>query len=405
MAKKNYIAGLDIGSSKICAAVGNVNINGQVEVAGIGTAPARGFSLGAVSDLSLASESIDKAISVAESQSGAGTYRVFVAVINPDIGIINALGSSTIADKENEINQRDIHRAMASARDTAIPLERQVIHTVNLGYSLNGQRGIKDPLGLYGTRLNVNLNLITSPYALLQNLSKAVSAAGLEIEGVCPASVATGMSVLKEEETQDGVVLADVGMGLTEVSIYQNGALRELHTMTTGMAAITQHIAAHFRIPEDTAESIARTYLCFPCESVSATEKISVRTNYEETAILRRELCDVAGWKLKEIFSTIKDKIDSYNFGKAPYSIVLTGGLSLVDGAAEAAGEYFGSSVRLGYSRNVMGSLKNITNPTYSSAIGLLRYAVIRRSIIERPSGNFVSRTVSRIKELYREYF
>lgn len=409
MTKEKYIVGLDIGTTKICAACGVIDKFGQVNIKEIGTSSSRGISRGVVVDMEEAISSVQEAVENLEENIGASVYKVFANISGVHIENFKSHGVVTISDSENEITSRDIQRVISSARDIALPIDRKIIHMIPLGYGLDGQQNIKNPLGMYATKLEVELNIISGLLSPAQNLTKCVNSAGLEVESIGASSLVTSMGILTDEEKELGIVLVDMGGDLTEVLSFRQGLPWNMATIARGGNFITEGASDAMKIPKHNAEELKRRYAVLPATSVSQGEKVVVRTADGVKSIYRSDICSIFQNRVEELFSEINKKLKEWGGAESfKCGIAMTGGATQMDGVIELAEKYFNMPARMGYAKLTHGSLKTLTNPLYTTSIGLVLYGAAHRKkhkVTNALGNNILSRAILKVKELYSEYF
>lgn len=410
--KQKTAASLDIGSSKLCAAIGALNEYGQVEALGVGTAPAVGFNKGLVTELDAAQESVLKALEEAEAQSSQRAGSVFVGIGGAHIKCIPARGVAIISDKSAEINASDIERVKESARNIAMPFDREVIESHTLDFIVDGQTGIKDPLGMYSRRLEAEIRFVTIPAAALQNIAKVISAAGLEAEGLSYSGISTSQNVLTDEERELGVILLDLGASFIDAVVYKGGKLEYMNVWSVGCDSLTEVICKKTKVSFKEAEEMKRRFgLIMDKTSAPSSERLLVKTAKGTVPLYRHDLSVMLDTSMREMLMPIKEKLEKLGLlNRSICGVVVTGGGSLLEGAVEMIEEAFGLRARLGYSKGASGQTNIITSPVYASAIGLLKSAFAKRNdpkvAIKTAFGNnILTKAILKAKAIYSDYF
>ncbi|MDD6181408.1 MAG: cell division protein FtsA [Desulfovibrionaceae bacterium] len=375
MAKSELIVGLDIGTTKICAVVGVLAENGQVDIAGIGSSVSTGLRKGVVVNIEQTVQSVRKALEDAELMAGCEIHSVYVGIAGSHIMSINSHG--VIAVKGGEVAQRDIERALDAARAVAIPADREVIHILPQEYVVDDQRGIIDPLGMAGVRLEVAVHIVTAAVSSAQNIVRTCHKSGLDVSDIALESLASAKAVLTEEERDIGVALVDLGGGTTDIAIFVKDAIVFTQVLALGGQNLTNDIAFILRTPVAAAENIKLKYGCAMKELVSSGEDIEVISvgSHEPTRLSRQMLAEICESRMEEILYLVDQALVRSGFkSKIGAGVVLTGGTSLIEGCQELGEQIFNLPTRVGYPRNI-GGIKDVVNsPKFATAVGLLRY-------------------------------
>lgn len=375
MNKSELIVGLDIGTTKICAVVGELAESGVVEVVGIGTAPCEGMRKGVVVNIEQTVRSIRTAIEAAELMAGCEIHSVYVGIAGGHINGINSHG--VIAISGGEVTQRDIDRALDAARAVNIPADREVIHILPQEYIVDNQRGIADPLGMAGVRLEVKVHIVTGAVSSAQNIVRSCHRSDVEVSDIALESLASAKAVLTDEEREIGVALVDLGGGTSDIAIFVNGSIKHTAVLALGGQNLSNDIAFGLRTPMGAAERIKRRYGCALTDLVRDDEYIEVPSvgGRESRRLSRRVLAEICEPRMEEILRLVDQIIVRSGYkDMIGAGVVLTGGASLIEGCRELGEEVFNLSTRIGYPRNVGGLKDVVNNPKFSTAVGLLRY-------------------------------
>lgn len=385
MSKSSLIVGLDIGTTKICAVVGYVNDDGDVEVVGIGNSVSRGMRKGMVVNIEQTVQSIRNAIEDAELMAGCQINAVYAGIAGGHIASINSDG--VIAIKGGEVSQRDIERVMDAARTLRIPADREVIHTLPQEFIVDNQRGIVDPLGMAGVRLEVKVHIVTGAISSAQNIVRACHRSQLEVADLALESLASAKAALTQEEREIGVALVDLGGGTTDIAIFANDAIKHTEVLSLGGQNLSNDIAFGLRTPLAAAEKIKIKYGCCLGDLVRKDEFIEVPSvgGRAPGSVSRQVLAQICEPRMDEIFRLVDQIIRRSGYrDMLGAGVVLTGGAALMEGCQDMGQEIFGLPTRVGYPLHI-GGLKDVVNsPKCSTAVGLLRYGAEKEQTGQR---------------------
>lgn len=409
MARKgDLIVGLDIGTTKICAIVGEVTDEG-IDIIGIGTHPSRGLRKGVVVNIETTVQSIRRAIEEAELMAGCEVNTVFTGIAGGHIKGINSHG--IVAVKNKEVREADIQRVIDAAKAVAIPLDREVIHVLPQEFVIDDQGGIKEPLGMSGVRLEAKVHIVTAAVSSAQNIIKCANRTGLNVADIVLQPLASAKAVLTEEERELGVCLVDIGGGTTDIAIFQNGAIVHTGVIALGGNNLTSDVAIGLRTPAHEAEKIKQKWgTCLPSR-VGAEETIEVPSvgGREPRSIARQVLVDILEPRVEEIFQLVYREIQrSGHADLLPAGVVITGGSTLLDGMPELAEEVLGLPVRIGYPQGVGGLVDVVKSPMYATGVGLVMYGADNmdsRYFPIRHSESTYRRLTDRMRDWLREIF
>jgi cell division protein FtsA len=380
MAKKHSIVvGLDIGTSKVCAVVGELTDRG-VEIIGIGTHPSQGLRKGVVVNIEGTVNSIKKAVEEAELMAGCEIHSVFTGLSGNHVKGFNSHG--IVAVKHKEVCQRDLERVMDAAKAVAIPNDREVLQILPQDYIVDDQDGIKEPLGMSGVRLEARVHIITSAVTSAQNVVKCCNRAGLALADVVLMPLASGEAVLSAEERELGAVLVDIGSGTTDIAVFHDDAVRHTAVLGIGGNHLTNDIAAGLRTPNADAERIKQRYGLARASMVNGDERVEVPSVAGRIAgtVSRQILCDIIESRMEEILQLVQREIARSGYEASLASgVVMTGGSMLLPGAVEMAEQLLGMPVRLGIPSHVSGLVDVISSPVYATGVGLVLYGMKRQ--------------------------
>ena len=384
MAKKdNYLIGFDIGTKKITVIIGEINEERKIEIIGIGTSESNGLRKGVVVDLEATVDGIKKAVEEAELMAGAEIDSAYVGISGAHIRSFNSRGVIAVSGKNREITREDVNRVIEQARTVSIPSDREIIHVLPQEFIVDDQDGIRDPIGINGIKLEVNVHIVTSSITATQNLITCVHRAGIEVEDVVLNHVATSLAVLTLDEKELGVGLIDIGGGTTDIAIYERGSLWYTSVIPIGGDNFTNDLAIGLRTPISEAEKIKKKYGCVvtsASEEEEATIEVPSVGGRKPRILPKKIIVDIIQPRAEEIFRLINDEIKKMGYEKSLNSgIVLAGGGALLDGLDEIAEEVFDLPVRRGIPTGVLGLVDRINSPEYATSVGLLIYGYNQR--------------------------
>ncbi len=400
------IAGLDIGTTKICMIIAEKRDNGSLDIIGIGNSPSRGLRKGAVVDLDATVESIQRAAEDAELMSGLSVDGAFVGIGGGHVRGFNSRGVVAVSGRDHEVSREDVYRVLNASRSVSIPKDREIFHSLPLEYIVDDQDGIDQPLGMAGTRLEANVFLVTGSVSSVQNLINAVNRAGIEVEGVVLEALAAGQTVLTPDERELGVGLVDMGGGTTDLTIFEKGSIRHTYSLPSAGDHFTNDIAVGLRTPKSEAERIKQRFGCTVPALVPEDETIEVPSvgGRKPRVLSRHLLCEIVKPRAEEILTYLREEIQKSGFEKAlTAGIVLTGGASLLDGVPEIAEDLFDRPVRRGTPNGVGGLVDVVQSPIYATGVGLVLYGASARPAPKRFA--WPQRSIGRVGERIRGWF
>jgi cell division protein FtsA len=408
MAKKNSIVvGLDIGTSKVCAVVGEMTDRG-VEVIGVGSHPSQGLRKGVVVNIESTVSSIKKAIAEAELMAGCEIHTVFTGLSGNHIKGFNSHG--IVAVKNKEVCQRDLVRVIDAAKAVAIPTDREVLQILPQDYIIDDQDGIKEPLGMSGVRLEAKVHIVTSAVTSAQNVVKCCNRASLNVGEIVLTPLASAEAVLSGEERELGVALVDIGSGTTDIAVFYDGTVRYTAVLGLGGNHLTNDIAAGLRTPTADAERIKQRYGLARASMVSGDERVEVPSVAGKTAgtVSRQILCEIIEPRMEEIFQLVQREIARSGYESSLASgVVMTGGSMLLPGAVETAEQLLGMPVRLGIPVHFAGLVDVVANPVYATSVGLVLYGMKRqeRVFLRSRDDRILSKVKHRVSDWLSEFF
>lgn len=373
----NMIVGLDIGTSKVVAIVGEINADGGLSIVGIGRHRSRGLKKGTVVNIESTVQSIQRAVEEAELMAGCRIHSVYAGIAGSHIRSLNSHGIVAIRDRE--VYPADIERVIDAAQAVAIPADQKILHILPQEYIIDAQEGVKEPLGMSGVRLEAKVHLVTCATNAYQNIEKCIRRCGLETDEIILEQLASSYSVLTEDEKELGVCIVDIGGGTTDIAIFTEGAIRHTGVIPIAGDQVTNDIAMALRTPTENAEELKIKYACALSQLASPDDMIKVPGVGERPPreLSRQALADVVEPRYDELFHLIQAEIRHSGFADMlAAGMVLTGGTSKMEGVVELAEEIFHMPVRIGMPYEVSGLTDIVRNPTYSTGVGLLLYGL-----------------------------
>lgn len=404
------VVGLDIGTSKVVAIVGNITADGTVDIVGLGSHPSRGLKKGVVVNIESTVQSIQRAIEEAELMSGCDIHSVHVGIAGSHIQSQNSHGIVAIRDKE--VAEADIERVIDAAKAVPTPADQKVIHVLPQEYFIDTQEGIKEPLGMCGVRLEARVHVVTGALNAIQNIEKCVGRCGLQVDQIILEQLASSYAVLTEDEKELGVCIVDIGGGTTDIAIFGEGAIKHTAVIPIAGDQVTNDIAMAFATPTHHAEEIKIKYACALAQLASEEDTIQVPSVGDRPArsLTRQALAEVVEPRYEELFTLIQAELRRSGFeDMIPSGIVLTGGTSKMEGAAELAEEVFHVPVRLASPQGVSGLIDVVSNPIYATGVGLLQHAAHQINEGYEPNkglnGSDTEGALTKIKGWFQKHF
>lgn len=376
------IVGLDIGTSKVVAIVGEGNEDGGIEVVGIGSHPSRGLKKGVVVNIESTVQSIQRAVEEAELMAGCQIHSVFAGIAGSHIRSLNSHG--VVAIRDREVTLSDVERVKDAARAVAIPADQRVIHTLPQEYIIDRQEGIREPVGMSGVRLEVKVHMVTGAVSAAQNIVKCVRRCGLEVDDIILEQLASSHAVLTDDERELGVCLVDIGGGTTDIAVFTEGAIRHTAVIPIAGDQVTNDIAVALRTPTQHAEDLKIKYACALRQLANPDETIEVPSVGERPPrrLSRQTLAEVVEPRYEEFLSLVQAELRRSGFEElCAAGMVLTGGSSKMEGVVELAEEVFHKPVRLGMPQSVTGLVDVVRNPIHATGVGLLLYGQLSRQL------------------------
>lgn len=382
------VVGIDIGTTKVCTLVARVEGERNLRILGVGIEPAQGIRKGTIVDLNAASQSIARSIEKAERTSGFEITSALVSLAGSHVSSVNSRGVVGISGRV--IDQDDVDRALEAAQAVAIPHNREIIHVIQRGFVVDGQDGIRMPVGMHGYRLEVEAHIITASASTVENLRQCVMASGVQVTEFVLNPLASAEVVLSDTERQMGAVVCDIGGGTTDMAIYIDGDIWHTMVLAVGGNHVTNDIAHGLRLPIDQAEEIKKQHGYAIESEIKENEIFSVRSFSEEqpVQVSRKELAHIIEARVEEIFELVLQEIKRSGYdGLLPAGMVLTGGTSALPGIRALASRTLGLPVRIAQPENLMGLTDQLHSPAYSTSVGLLYWALLMSEATTAPRG------------------
>jgi cell division protein FtsA len=372
---RKLLVGLDIGTSKVVAIVGELSVEDRLEVIGIGSCASRGLKRGVVVNIESTVQSIQRAIEEAELMAGCEINNVFTGIAGSHVRSLNSHGIVAIRDKE--VSQSDVERVIDAARAVAIPADQRVLHVLPQEFIIDSQEGIREPAGMSGVRLEAKVHLVTGAVSAAQNIVKCVQRCGLNVDDVVLEQLASSYAVLTEDERELGVCIVDMGGGTTDLAVFFGGAIQHTAVIPIAGDQVTNDIAVSLRTPTQYAEEIKIKYACALSQLANPDETIEVPSvgDRPPRRLARQTLAEVVEPRYEELYQLVREELRRSGFEELMAAgIVLTGGSSKMEGAVELAEEVFHTPVRLGTPQYIDGLSDVVRNPIHATGVGLLLY-------------------------------
>ncbi|MFN7971635.1 MAG: cell division protein FtsA [Acidobacteriota bacterium] len=412
MAKQDrYVVGLDIGTTKICAIIGEVHEDGRLDIVGIGSCASKGLRKGVVVNLDATVDAIKKAAEEAELMSGVGVEKVFVGIAGSHIKGFNSRGVVAVSSKDREITREDIQRVIDAAKAVSIPQDREILHVLPQEFIVDEQDGIGDPLGMSGTRLEANVHIVTGAITSAQNIVTCVNRSGIEVADTVLQQLASAESILTPDEKELGVALVDIGGGTTDLAIFEKGSIWHTAVLATGGDHFTSDIAVGLRTPIPEAEKIKKKHGVALATLVDESDTIEVPSvgGRKPRIVSRKMLCEIIQPRAEEVLHLLHDEIRRAGYEKTLNSgLVLTGGGAIMEGVPEMAEQIFDLPVRRGAPLNLSGLTDVVSSPVYATAVGLVYYGYQKRMAQRKgryQQGSALAKIGSRIKSWLSDFF
>lgn len=374
---RDCVVGLDIGTTKVCTVVAEMENHGRINIVGVGNSISAGIRKGVVIDIDSAAQAIMESVDKARLMSDYEIHRVIVGVTGEHVASLNSRGVVAITHANREITEEDVARVQDQSRVIVLPPDREIIHAIPRSYAIDGQGGIRFPVGMSGTRLEVETHIVTGAVTFLQNVAKAVDKAGLTIEATVLEPIATAEAVLLPDEKNLGVAIADIGGGTTDIAIFVDGDIHYSSAIPVGGSHVTRDISVGLRAAQDEAERVKIHDAAAMVSLVDPDDVFEVASlgSDDPRLLPRRILAEIVEARMQELFTLVRQELlKSGYFNLLPAGIVLSGGGSQLAGSVELCRQVTGMPTRLGGPRATTGVADDLRSPVYSTAVGLVQY-------------------------------
>ena len=406
MAKKGnnrLLVGLDIGTSKVAAIVGDMHDDGTLEIVGHGEAPSKGLSRGVVVDIEATTGAIRRAVEEAELMAGCRVQSVYAGISGSHVRAVNSQG--IVAVRSREVTETDKERVIDAARAVVIPTDQRVLHVVPQEWSVGGEEGSREPVGMFGVRLEAQVHMVSVSDAAAKNIYKCVERCGLHVDRLILEPLASSYAVLNPDELELGVCLVDIGHGTSDIAIFKDGSIRHTAIVPIAGEVVTKDIAFMFRTPTQSAEEIKVKHGCALTSLVDEDQQIEVAStgDHPPREVSRQQLAQVIEARYRELFrDLIQRELHKSGYYDQIAGVVLTGGSSKMPGVPELAEEIFNVPVRIGSPQNVAGMTEISRNPIYATGVGLLLFG---RESMPQYRGEFDGGGVRQVWERIKSWF
>ena len=406
-----YLVGLDIGTSKIACIIGEVREGvGPPSIVGIGTSPSRGLRKGVVVNLEACVEALKQAVEEAELMAGVEVDRAHVGIAGAHIRSLNSRGVVAIAGRDRTVTREDVSRVLEAAKAISIPQDQEILHVVPQEYVVDDQEGIRDPVGMSGSRLEALVHIVTGSVSSIQTIVNCVNRAGIEVADTILEQFAASEAVITADEREMGVALVDIGGGTTDIAVFERGSIVHTAVLPTGGDHFTNDIAVGLRTPIPEAEKIKKKFGCALASMIGDDEMIEVPTmgGRKPRVLSRQVLCEIVQPRAEEILALIQDEIRRTGYDRSiSAGLVLTGGGSILEGIPEIAEQIFDLPVRRAAPFGVGGLADVVASPQYGTAIGLVLYGAKHKTLKRRAPAHetFLPRFAVRVREIFGQFF
>ena len=398
--EKKLIVGLDIGTSKVVALVGEVAADGSIELVGVGRHASHGIKRGVVVNIDATVKSIQRALEEAELMAGCQIHSAFTSIAGSHVNSLNSHG--IVAIRDSEVTQFDVDRVIDAAKAVAIPADQQIIHVLPQEFVIDNQAGVREPIGMSGVRLESKVHMISGSVSAAQNITKCVERCGIDVADIILGQLASSYAVLTEDEKELGVCLVDIGGGTTDIAIFRQGAIQHTAVIPIAGEQVTNDIAMALRTPTQAAEAIKIARGCALMRLVGSNEQVDVSAVGDRpgSKVSARMLTEVIQARYEELFGLIHAELRNSGYGDLiAAGMVLTGGASLIPGAVDLAEFVFRMPIRIGIPQKVTGLEEVATNPSYATSIGLLLYAQQQDVMTEALPRDGMKGVLGRVKQ------
>ena len=419
MASSNIVAGLDLGTTKVSVIIAEIRDNGEISVVGIGSHPAKGMRRGVVVNIEKTVSAIEKAVEAAEQMSGIDVTSVYTGIAGDHIRSINSRGVIAVSRRGgnialNEIKQEDVDRVIEAAKAVSLPIDREVLHVVPQQFIVDDHKGIRDPIGQAGVRLEADIHIITGAVASAQNIYRCVKRAGISCKDLVLEPMASSFAVLEESERELGVCMIDLGGGTTDIAVFEDSVIKHTHVLAVGGQLVTRDIAIGLNIPIEHAEELKIQHGLAHRSLIEEDTAIALPSfgSRPESEIALSQLTQIIQFRMQEIFEFARDEIlkmmGAHYQQKLPAGLIITGGGSLVPGTDLIAADVFGFPVQVRVPRGITGLTNMVENPVYSTGVGLVLYGakfIGSSDIFRGDDSRIFEKIYDRMKSWVAEFF
>ncbi|HEV8432479.1 MAG TPA: cell division protein FtsA [Thermoanaerobaculia bacterium] len=402
--EEKYIVALDIGTSKVCVLVGEINDRNQIEIIGKGTSPMKGTRRGNIINLDQAVDAVKKAVDEAEVMAGLQIESVYVGVSGDHIRSVNSRGVVSVMGKHKEIAREDIDRVIEASKSINVPAELELLHVIPREFVVDGQDGIHDPLGMTATRLEANVHIVTGARTHDQNILTAVNKAGIAVQELVLEQLAAAEAVLTQDEREMGVLLMDIGAGTTDYAVFLEGNVVHTNVLPVGAGHFTSDISVVLRTPMEDAERIKKRYGCALASLVTEDDPIEVPTvgGRAPKILSKQELTGILEPRAAEIAKLVYRDLEKVGLEKEIRSgVVIVGGGAEMDGVVEMAEQIFDQSARKGVPRGLGGLSDTVAGPEWAAAAGLLLWGFRTEAKVRRRPRKGLAKVADSFKQLF----
>ncbi len=405
MSKRTTLASIDVGTTKVCTIIAEVNDGKIARIAGVGMTPSNGLHKGLVVNINDARESIRRSVSKAEQVSGYRLESAYIGVTGRHVSSLNNRGAIAITRNDRAVRPEDLKRVLQCAQSVKIPTDRKLLHVIPRSYAVDGQVGVKNPIGMHGFRLDVETHVITAAVTSVQNLVKCIRGIGIGIEDLVLEPLASGEAVLTEDEKQAGVILADIGGGTTDIAIFKDGSIWHTAILPVAGYQLTRDVAIGLGLPFDVAEEMKKKYGSVMPVYESKGESANTIAQ-DGHGVSYRDLCDIIRARVEEIIRLIVLELpSSKSEALVPAGLVLTGGSSNLSGIDALGRQLLQLPVRVGSPTNISGISDALNDPAYATGVGLLLWGAKHQGTQNWKIGGFGAsfwRLIAQMKRLFR---
>ena len=401
MKKRTTLAAIDVGTTKVCTVIADVNDGGMLRVVGVGITPSKGLHKGLVVNINDAKESIRESVRKAQQACNYKVESAYVGVTGRHVSSLNNRGVVAITRNDRLVRSDDLRRVLASAQSVKIASDRKLLHVIPRNYAVDGQPGVRNPVGMHGFRLDVETHIITASITSVQNLIKCIRSIGIDIEDLVLEPLASSEAVLTEDEKEVGVILADVGGGTTDIAVFKDGSIWHTAILPVAGYQLTRDVAIGLGLPFEVAEEMKKKYSSVM--PVYETKMETPSTIAEDGhGVSYQDLCDIIRARVEEILRLILLEMPRTEYETlVPAGLVLTGGSSNLPGIETLGREILRLPVRVGVPTNISGISDVLRDPAYATGVGLLLWAAKREGRQAWKSHGFLHRFVSTIRNLF----